>query len=103
MFQAKLKLEMEIEQTKKRVQKESDRRQEDMEEMKSNYTRKVTIMFSFLLIKLSDVLICYCCCFWDLVILIRRKPSMMFADLLFAMIGIENIYSTHSVPTKYID
>jgi hypothetical protein len=40
-FQAKLKLEMEIEQVKKRVQKESDRKDEDMEEMKSNYTRKV--------------------------------------------------------------
>jgi hypothetical protein len=42
-FQAKLKLEMEIEQSKKRVQKESDRKDEDMEEMKSNYTRKVRI------------------------------------------------------------
>jgi hypothetical protein len=34
---------MEIEQSKKRVQKESDRKDEDMEEMKSNYTRKVRI------------------------------------------------------------
>ncbi|XP_028396450.1 unconventional myosin-XVIIIa-like [Dendronephthya gigantea] len=38
---AKLKLEMEIEQMKKRVQKESDRKDEDMEDMKSNYTRKI--------------------------------------------------------------
>ena len=47
-FQAKLKLEMEIEQMKKRVQKQSDRKDEDMEEMKSNYTRKVTIFLSCL-------------------------------------------------------
>ena len=40
---AKLKLEMEIEQTKKRSQKEIDRKEEDMEEMKSNYMRKVTL------------------------------------------------------------
>lgn len=34
---------MEIEQTKKRSQKEIDRKEEDMEEMKSNYMRKVTL------------------------------------------------------------
>ena len=32
---------MEIEQAKKRAEKEADRKEEDMEEMKSNYLRKV--------------------------------------------------------------
>lgn len=32
---------MDLEQTKKRVQKELERKDEDMEELKSNYIRKV--------------------------------------------------------------
>ena len=48
---------MEIEQTKKRVQKESDRKQEDMDEMKSNYTRKVIIMSSFMILLLATQLL----------------------------------------------
>lgn len=38
---------METEQIKKRTQKESDRKDEDMEEMKSNYVRKVRIFVDF--------------------------------------------------------
>jgi hypothetical protein len=38
---------MEIEQIKKRVQKEANRKDEDLEEMKANYTRKVGIFLLF--------------------------------------------------------